>query len=214
MTQKERFNKLLEEGKTFLNKHLTSDNNKLIAWKNSLLRFIEQYYGKDSTILKQFRSVSFCPGIVTLDEEEDTFEEYFNDGMEEILEDLRRLIDELEDIDDISSKPKNNISSNIPYINFNVDASNKNTISNTISNTFSIKTSKEVREEIENNTYLDDKAKKELLEKLNEIEALENSKDNKSKKWDIGKKILGFILDKGADVAISYIPLIIQAISK
>ena len=216
MTKRERLNKLFEEGQTFLNRHLTPENNKFIGWKNSLLRFIEQYYGKDSTILKQFRSVSFYPCAVPLDAEDDIDEEYFNDGMEEILEDLRRLIDELDDIDETSLKTKSNnsTSNNSPYISLNVDASNKNTISNINANTISIKSYKEVREDIENNTYLDDKSKKELLEKLNEIEALESSKENKSKKWDVGKKILGFILDKGADVAISYIPLIIQAISK
>ena len=39
----------------------------------------------------------------------------------------------------------------------------------------------------------------ELIEKLNEITELQNSKESKSKKWDKAKKILSFLLDKGAD---------------
>ena len=56
-------------------------------------------------------------------------------------------------------------------------------------------------------------ARKELLNKLDEIVELQKSKDSKTKKWDKAKKILGFILDKGADIAIMYIPQILKAIS-
>lgn len=40
------------------------------------------------------------------------------------------------------------------------------------------------------------------------------SKESRAKKWEKAKKILSFILDKGADIAIMYIPQIINAINK
>ena len=211
MTKSERLEKLLNEGNNFVNKGLTSEDNKFIAWKNSLIRFIEQYYGKDSTIFKQFNEVYFSPMVYTPGTSKSVFEKYFNDGMDEILEDLKRLIDEIDDLNGIE-KVENN--SKKPYMNIQIDASSKNTISNNNVNSILIKSYDEVRDEIENNTYLDDKSIKELLEKLNEIKELENSGDSKAKKWIVGKKILAFVLDKGADIAIMYIPLILQAISK
>ena len=211
MNKKERLNKLLTEGYGFINKGLMSDNNKFIAWKNSLIRFIEQYYGKDSIISKQFESVSYSPMLFTTNTSDDVFKKCFNDGMNETLEDLRRLIDEIDDLDEIDKEGKK---SKEPYMNIKIDASNKNIISNSNVNSILIKTYDEVRDEIENNTYLDDKSIKELLDKLEEIKELESSRENKAKKWITGKKILAFILDKGVDIAISFIPLILQAISK
>ena len=211
MNKKERLNKLLTEGYGFINKGLMSDDNKFIAWKNSLIRFIEQYYGKDSTISKQFESVSYSPMLFTTNTSDDVFKKCFNDGMNETIEDLRRLIDEIDDLDEIDKEGKK---SKEPYMNIKIDASNKNIISNSNVNSILIKSYDEVRDEIENNTYLDDKSIKELLEKLNEIKELENSGDSKAKKWIVGKKILAFVRDKGADIAIMYISLILQSITK
>lgn len=209
MTKKERLSKLYEEGKEFLNKHLTSDNNKFIGWKSSLIRFTEQYFGKGSTIVNQFKKVNFSPMIYTDYTSDEEFEQYFNDGMEEALEHLRRLIDEIDELDKDNKKENKN---NQPLINVNVDASNKNT--NINNNTIAINTYEEVEERIQENTILGDEAKKELLKVLNEIKELQLSSEDRNKKWAKGKKILEFILDKGADIAIMYTPLIIQAISK
>ena len=71
----------------------------------------------------------------------------------------------------------------------------------------------DIKANIEENTYLSDYDKEELLNKLEEIVELQKSKDSKSKKWDKAKKILAFLLDKGADIAIMYIPQILKAIS-
>ena len=71
----------------------------------------------------------------------------------------------------------------------------------------------DIKSNIDENTYLSDLDKKELLNKLDEILELQKSKDSKTKKWDKAKKILGFILDKGADIAIMYIPQILKAIN-
>ena len=73
-------------------------------------------------------------------------------------------------------------------------------------------TFEQIKENIGENTFLGDKEKEELLEKLKEIEDLQKSKESKSKKWSIAKEIFKFILDKGADIAIMYIPHILEAI--
>ena len=70
----------------------------------------------------------------------------------------------------------------------------------------------DIKSNIYENTYLSDSDKKELLNKLDEIVKLQNSKDSKTKKWDKAKKILAFLLDKGADIAIMYIPQILSAL--
>ena len=70
----------------------------------------------------------------------------------------------------------------------------------------------EIREKINENTYLGDKDKEELLEKLDQIIDLQNSNESKSKKWNVAKSILAFIIDKGADIAIMYIPQILKAL--
>ena len=86
---------------------------------------------------------------------------------------------------------------------------NNNTNSNNVSLNISVE---DIKSKIDNNTYLSDSDKSELLKKLDEILELQKSKDNKSQKWNKAKKILEFLLDKGADIAIMYIPQILSAI--
>ena len=93
-----------------------------------------------------------------------------------------------------------------------ITISNVNNNNNTNSINFSMNI-EDIKANIEENTYLSDYDKEELLNKLEEIVELQKSKDSKSKKWDKAKKILAFLLDKGADIAIMYIPQILKAIS-
>ena len=94
-------------------------------------------------------------------------------------------------------------------INVNASSNNINNNSNVMTINISID---EVRKNIVDNTYLGDTEKGELLQKLEEIEKLQKSQEPKFKKWNIAKGILSFILDKGADIAIMYIPQILKAI--
>lgn len=98
-------------------------------------------------------------------------------------------------------------SSKSSVVNVNNSSNNSNT--NNVTINLSIE---EIRKEIDENTILGDKEKEELLEKLEEVEKLQKSNESKSKKWAIAKGILGFILDKGADIAIMFIPQILKAI--
>ena len=86
---------------------------------------------------------------------------------------------------------------------------NSNVNTNNVTANLSIE---EIKEVIEDNTFLGKKEKEEMLEKLNEIIELNKINESKSKKWEIAKNILSFIIDKGADIAIMYIPHIINAI--
>ena len=86
---------------------------------------------------------------------------------------------------------------------------NNNNNTNNINFNMSIE---DIKSNIDENTYLSDFDKKELLNKLDEIVELQKSKDNKTKKWNKAKKILAFLLDKGADIAIMYIPQILSAL--
>lgn len=96
--------------------------------------------------------------------------------------------------------------------NSGISISNINNNNNTNNINFNMSI-EDIKSNIDENTYLSDFDKKELLNKLDEIVELQRSKDSKTKKWNKAKKILGFILDKGADIAIMYIPQILKAIN-
>ena len=100
---------------------------------------------------------------------------------------------------------QNNIGTTI----FNTN-NNTNTNSNNINSNMSVD---EIRMNINDNTYLSDVSKQELLSKLEEIIELQKSKETKSQKWNKLKRILSFLLDKGADIAIMYIPQILIALN-
>lgn len=96
-------------------------------------------------------------------------------------------------------------------VNTTVNVSNLNSNNNTNKNYMNF-TLDDARKNIEENTYISDKEREELLQKLEEIESLQKSKQSKNKKWSTAKEILKFILDKGADIAIMFIPQILKAI--
>ena len=97
-------------------------------------------------------------------------------------------------------------------INSGITISNVNNNSNTNNISFNMSI-EDIKSNIDDNTYLSDMDKKELLSKLDEIVELQKNKDSKTKKWDKGRKLIRFMLDKGADIAIMYIPQILKAIN-
>ena len=70
----------------------------------------------------------------------------------------------------------------------------------------------EIEKIINNDLKINDSEKKELLNKLDEITELEKSNAPKSEKWKKAKVIIAFLIDKGADIFIMYLPKIIAAI--
>jgi len=89
--------------------------------------------------------------------------------------------------------------------NTDVVFNNTNQVTNSIKITFS-----EVREKIENMSALQEKEILEILEKVNELERIIESSERKTKKWEKAKDIIKWVADKGVDVGISLLPLILK----
>lgn len=66
-----------------------------------------------------------------------------------------------------------------------------------------------VRREIENMSALPDAEIREILSRIDELEEIVKSSE-RSKKWENAKKIIKWIADKGVDVGIALLPLLLQ----
>lgn len=91
----------------------------------------------------------------------------------------------------------------VPAAVVNITNTNENHNVNTI-------TFEDVRKQIENMSALPDKEIDEILSKVDELEKIITSKDRKSKKWENAKNIIQWIADKGVDVGIALLPLLLQ----
>ena len=67
-----------------------------------------------------------------------------------------------------------------------------------------------VREKIQGMSALPEAEIDEILHKIDEIEDIVHSPDRKAKKWDNAKNIIKWIADKGVDVGIALLPLLLQ----
>ena len=85
------------------------------------------------------------------------------------------------------------------------------TITNTNQNTNTVAVSFETaRETVNAMTSLPDEEIQDIQAKIDEIEEIVKSKDSKSKKWSKAKEIIKWIADKGVDVGIALLPLVLQ----
>ena len=208
MNKKERLEKFLNEAEDFIGKDLTSDDSRFRAWNNALVRFAEREYGVNSTTSNIFKSRRYSLGIFTFETPHESFVRAFEDSLKTTIEDLKMLIDEVDDyIEEPKRETKTTSNRNNP-INLTINNTNTN---NNINN-ISIMSTEKIKEVIEDNSYIGDEEKQKLYEALDEIEKLKQSKESKTKRWSKAKAILSFIIDKGADIAIMYLPHIIEAI--
>ena len=94
-----------------------------------------------------------------------------------------------------------------PVINLTTKNENHNTNENsyTISISFD-----DVRKKIGGMTSLPYEDLEEIQAKINELEEIVKSKDGKSKKWARAKDIIKWIADKGVDVGICILPLLLN----
>jgi len=84
-------------------------------------------------------------------------------------------------------------------------------INNNISNEINIDISFEsARENVSSMTALPESEIGEILGRINELEIIVKSPDSKNKKWNNAKGIVKWIADKGVDVAIALLPLLLQ----
>lgn len=67
-----------------------------------------------------------------------------------------------------------------------------------------------VREKIQGMSALPETEIDEILRKIDEIESIVHSSDRKAKKWENVKNVIKWIADKGVDVGITLLPLLLQ----
>jgi hypothetical protein len=92
----------------------------------------------------------------------------------------------------------------------------KNNIDNKIENSVSVNIDimfEQVNKYINENGSLDEKARAEILDKVNELKEINNSDEIKVKKWDKMKPIFIWVTTKGFDIFLKIMPLIIQILS-
>lgn len=71
-------------------------------------------------------------------------------------------------------------------------------------------TFEQVRSQVEEMSSLTDEQTQEVLDKINEIEEIVKSNDNKKSKWEKVKSVLKWLADKSCDVGIALLPLILK----
>lgn len=92
---------------------------------------------------------------------------------------------------------------NVPSTVVNITNNNEN--NNAITVSF-----EKARELVNAMTSLPDEEIEEIQKRINEIEEIINSKESKSKKWSKAKDIIKWIADKGVDVGITLLPLLLK----
>lgn len=94
---------------------------------------------------------------------------------------------------------------NAPNTVLTITNTNTNQNQNTMTVSFDA-----VREKVDNMTSLSDEDIAEIQKRIDEIEEIVNSKESKSKKWSKAKEIIKWIADKGVDVGIALLPLLLK----
>lgn len=93
-----------------------------------------------------------------------------------------------------STSPQNNVNISVPITNeININISFE-----------------EAKQKIEDMTGLTEADTEEIKSKIDDLENISKETISKKKKWEKVKPILAFALDKGADVAIAFMALIMQ----
>lgn len=83
-------------------------------------------------------------------------------------------------------------------------------INNSNENRVEIESFSEVKNKVENMTSLTDSEIEEILSKITELEDIVNSSERKSKKWSKATDIIKWVADKGIDVGLTLLPLILK----
>lgn len=120
----------------------------------------------------------------------------------ELFHDLRQIYNKMLSFKALGYPSlKECISQNVPMVQ----------ITNTNENKVDINVSFDtVRREIENMSALPDAEIREILSRIDELEEIVKSSERRSKKWENAKEIIKWIADKGVDVGIALLPLLLQ----
>lgn len=93
----------------------------------------------------------------------------------------------------------------------NIDHASENglVVNNTINNNVDISFDS-VKSQIENMGALTQAEIDEVINRISELEKIVNSSDKRTQKWESAKSIIRWIADKGVDVGIALLPLLLQ----
>ncbi|WP_394884508.1 hypothetical protein [Clostridium butyricum] len=93
------------------------------------------------------------------------------------------------------------------------NSTNTNNNTNTVNATFDIKVALDkARKEIEENEYLDDDAKAEINEQLDQIESVMGEDQSNNDKWKKLKSVVNWVSNKGYKIGQLVMPLITKAL--
>ena len=205
---KEKLQKLIDSGTEFLDKKLRDSDSKFCAWNASVIRFIESEYGVDSTDAQRLKNRLYHPSVyVPGADNKSLFIWCFEEDLKKTLEELRMIYNDIDENEMNATKAEKNEKTFAPTFNFNIDNSNSNVNTTNINITF-----EKLEKEIKEDTNIQYDEKEEIIDKLNEIKEIQQSNKNKKQKWSAIKSILIFLLDKGVDFVITYLPQILLLI--
>lgn len=163
--------------------------------------------------------------FINQDELSGLYLDYYNsyDGSADLMSDIRKLKAKLEYdkavLNDESEKKKQQAETEreqreleklrlqVELRKGNITINNTNTNEN--HNSFDMSFNM-AREMINSMTALTNEEIEEIQKRINELEEIVSSKDSKSKKWSKAKEIIKWIADKGVDVGIALLPLVLK----
>ena len=198
MNKIEKIDKLIEEGKRFIGNNIYRDDPDFQSWNNSVIRFSEKTFGKCS-VTDNFKNRLYTFSCYAMGTPREKLVQQFEKDVKITLNDLENLKDE---IDELDTFPHNN----------NRKASEKEiNIINNINNSqnFYVNVNTLINQ-IEDDVNIYEETHDKLLDAVNSI----NSGMTKKDKWKYAKEICRFLLDKGMDICIAYLPQIIGIINK
>ena len=94
---------LIQEGELFLGKRLTCDDCAFQSWNNAVIRFLEKNLGKDSTTTKIFKERDYTIHVY-FGQDHSSYVKAFEEDLRTSLNDLKRILVELQEDDMDSSK--------------------------------------------------------------------------------------------------------------
>ena len=106
MIKEEKLKKYISEAQNFLGHNLTSSDSKFEAWNHSLLRFIKDNY--DNETYKIFKDRIYSLGCCAIGIPKSDFVEAFERDIRTTIEDLKMLLEEENDGDNIETYAKTN----------------------------------------------------------------------------------------------------------
>lgn len=196
-----------------------------------LVTMLEQYIEKlDNASTFEQREVEALIEDITRvfinqDELRELYLDYYNsyDGSADLMSDVRKLRAKLEYdkavLNDESEKKRQQAETEreqrdleklrlqveLRKGNITINNTNTNENHNSIDMSFNM-----AREMINSMTALTNEEIEEIQKQINELEEIVSSKDSKSKKWSKARDVIKWVADKGVDVGIALLPLVLK----